>query len=115
MASSSVLISVRIPHTFFPERTMSLGHLIWGSSPQTLRIPAVTASAAVSVSIDARDGSSSGRSTRLIQMPVPGGDDQLLPRLPLPDSWHSAAARVPSAAPCSASSLARQLVESVFS
>ena len=109
----SVLISVRIPATFFPITTTSLGHLMAASSPVASRMPSVTASAVTKVSTDARSGLSDGRSKRDIQMPLPGGELQLRPRRPLPAVCSSATKRVGPRSPAAAARFTSRFVESV--
>ena len=113
MRSKSVLISVSIPATFFPRTTTSFGHLMAASRPVASRMPSVTASAVTKVSIDARSGRSFGRSKSDIQMPLPGGELQLLPLRPLPAVCSSATKSVGPASPSPAARFTSRLVESV--
>ena len=61
MVSLTRLSSVRMPTSFFPPKTMSLVHLIWGRMPQQASIPSHTATATQAVKSDTCSGSRSGR------------------------------------------------------
>ena len=59
-------LSHRMPTTFLPLSSRSLGHLIPTSLPQTVSIPSAAARAITSVSMEARSGGNSGRSSSVM-------------------------------------------------
>ena len=94
-SSRAKAASVKIPPTFRPRRKISLTHLIWAASPDTVSMAWHAAAAAMVVSRPA--WAWPGRSRMLRYTPVSAGEKKLRPRRPpplrLPDRQHRAAAR----------------------
>ncbi|MNV75570.1 hypothetical protein D3C71_1688690 [compost metagenome] len=104
-----------MPHSFRPFTSRSFGHLMPASTPVSRRMAEQTAAPASSVSCGVSWSGIDGRSTTLIQMPLPLGECHLRPCLPLPPVCSSAITAVPSGAPCSASSFAASCVDTTVS
>ena len=66
--------SVRMPQSFRPSRTRSLGHLTPTSAPQTSRMAPAQAAAVRAVTGGSRSGGQVGRSRTDIHSPSPAGD-----------------------------------------
>ena len=74
-----------------------------------------TTTAVSRVILGASPGEMVGLRIREIYIPPRGGENQVLPFLPLPVVWASEITRVPSGEPIEANSLAFVLVESISS
>ena len=93
--------SVRMPQTFRPPSTKSLGHLIPQRRPQTRSTARHTATAASGVTIGSVSVRRPVRHSTDRYSPSPGGDWKLRPMRPRPAVWQSAvttASMTPSAA-----------------
>ena len=107
--------SVRMPASFRPSSTRSLGHLIRTGAPVMRWMAMAAETAAMGVRGSRSSGVPSGRHSTERYRPSPSGDSKLRPMRPRPAVCRRAITAVPLGAPWAARLLHTVLVESTVS